>query len=123
MSILENFPHKCTIRKRVSVKGTLGSRRNKPQNVSTNVVCWEQQASNSEILEFEKRGKNVSKKIYFLTDPGVNERHEILITERNGVAVSNPIQYDVISESLPDASAGLGIVYKVMINQNLGALR
>lgn len=123
MSILDNFPHKCTIRERITKKGTLGGRRNDPVDISTGVVCWEQQASNAEILEFEKRGKDISKKIYFLTDPGVNEHHEILITERQGVTVTDPIHYDVMSESLPDASAGLGVVYKVMVNQNLGALR
>ncbi len=123
MSLLLNFPHKCTIRKRVSTKSTLGGRKNKPVNVTTNLLCWEQQASNAEILEFEKRGMIISKKIYFLSDPGVDEHHEILITERNGVAVSNPIRYDVASESLPDASAGLGVVYKVMINQNPAKLQ
>lgn len=123
MSLLTNFPHECLIRKRISKKGTLGGRRNKPQNVATDVVCWEQQASNAEVLEFEKRGMSLQKKIYFLTDPEVDEHHEILITKRNGVTVSGPIRYDVLSESLPDASAGLGIVYKVMIGQNPAKLQ
>ena len=37
--------------------------------------------------------------------------------------MTSPVRYDVISESLPDAAAGLGVVYKVMIDQNLGKLR
>ncbi len=118
--LLDNFPHKCLIRRRVSVNGALGGRRNDPVTVASDVVCWEQQASNSEVLEFEKRGMRLVKKIYFTTDPAVDEHHQLLITERNDVVVSNPIEYDVLSESLPDATAGLGVAYKVMIGQNPG---
>ncbi len=121
--LLSNFPHLCTVRNQRTIKGSLGGRRNAPVVAATNVVCWEQQASNKEILEFEKRGKLIEKKIYFLTDPGVTEQSEILITDRGSGTIADPVKYYVKSESLPDASAGLGVVYKVMVDRNLGATR
>ena len=85
--------------------------------MQTDVVCWEQNANHNEILDYEKRGMSINRKVYFLTDPGVTVRNQILITERDGVAVANPIELEVRTKSNPDASAGLGVVYKVMAEE------
>ena len=122
MSLLDSFPHKCTIRRRVRIKDDYGGNKDHPAtDEQTNVECWEQQASASEVKDYEKRGIKISRKIFFLADPGVTERHEILITERNGVAVANPIPLDVKSRTDPDASAGLELIYKVMADVSTGA--
>ena len=123
MSLLDNFPHRCSIKTTYKAKDEIAGTRTKETTEQTNVECWEQQASNSETMEFEKRGMNISKKIFFVTDPQVTTKHEIVITHRLGVAVVNPISYNVMSEPLPDSSAGLGVVYKVMVNKNLGSIR
>jgi len=123
MGLLNNFPHKCTIQRRKRTDGALGGNKDSPIVEQTNVVCWEQQASASEIRDFEKKGMSISRKVYFLVDPVVTARHQILITERKGVAQSSPINLDVMSHTLPYASAGLGVVYKVMVNENTGANR
>ena len=119
MTLFDQFPHKCTIRQRTrsSNDDLMGSYDSHP-DVQTDVVCWEQQASASEVQSFQKRGMSVSRKIFFLTDPGVDETNQIVITERMRVAVSadDQIPLDVMSETLPDASAGLGVLYKVMVN-------
>jgi len=60
---------------------------------------------------------SINRKIYFLTDPGVTVQHSIYITERLGTTVSSPIKLEVRTEALPDASAGLGIVYRVMAEE------
>jgi len=113
MSILDNMPHKATIRHRVRVKGSLAGSKDSFVNDQTNVECWEQAASQAEIDDYEKRGMSIARKIYFTADPGVTVRHQILITERNGAAVASPEALDVRTKAKPDASAGMGVVYKV----------
>ena len=124
MSLLEKLPHECTIQKRVAVKDGqgLGGVRDTLTEVSTGVECWEQQASDAEARDYQKRDMRITRKVYFVTDPGLTTRHQIVITKRNGTAVAaaNQIALDVKSEPRPDSSAGLGILYKVMCDDHTG---
>jgi len=120
MSLLDNFPHECTIRLRTRSAGTLGGSKDSRTVVQTEVECWEQPASAKEVQDFEKRGYAVNTKIYFTTDPNVTERNEILVTKRNGVAVSSPDLIDVVTVAEPDCTAGLGVAFKVMCNKLTG---
>ncbi len=89
----------------------------------TDVECWEQQAGSSEVIEYEKRGQIVTSRMYFVDNPNVNEQHRILVTERleeptanlDITDVNNPDTLDVVSVTAPDASAGLGVLWKVML--------
>ena len=114
MSLLDNFPHEATIRRRLRTADDLGGTIDTPAGTTTGVVCWEQAASDREVLEFEKRGMQIDRKVYFRTDPNLTTRHQILITKRLGVVVANPDVLDVKSAAGPDATAGLGIVFRVM---------
>jgi hypothetical protein len=77
-------------------------------------------------MDYQKRGIDIRTKIFFVSNPNVTERHRILITSRFGVAapnldisdVANPDIFDVKSFTYPDASAGLGILFKVMCQDN-----
>ena len=120
MSLLDSFPHKCTIRRRTTSKGSLGGNKDGSINDQTDILCWEQQASAGEVADFAKRGMSITHKIYFTSDPGVTERNQILITERNGTAISNPVPLEVKTEALPDISAGLGVVFRVMVDELTG---
>jgi len=117
VSLLDNLPHRCTIRRRTRTKGTLGGSKDSQTNEQTNVECWEQNAGHNEVMDYEKRGMSISRKVYFASDPGVTSRHEILITERNGTTISSPVALTVKSEAIPDASAGMGVLYKVMCDR------
>ena len=77
MTILDSMPHLCTIRVLKPTKDALGGRKLVPTNVSTGNECWEQAATHEEIVDFEKRGILARRKIYFPTDPSVQENHEI----------------------------------------------
>jgi len=96
------------------------------QVLRTGVECWEQQASANEIKDFEKRGIQVQTKMFFTEDPGLTEQHRILVTERMGVPapyldftdVANPNIMDVVSSTYPDASAGLGVLWKAMLRNS-----
>ncbi len=129
MSLLDNLPHKCSIFRVGRSKESAGGKLYGPILEQSDVECWEQAASSNEIRDFEKRGMGVSTKIFFVDNPGVTERHRILITERMGVAspnlditdVSNPDVFDVVTDSYPDASAGLSILWRVMCDKKTGA--
>lgn len=115
MSLLDNFPDICSIRKRkrVSGEGGYGGTRTVSQLIRSGVTCWLQPASQSEINDYQKRGIDVRYKCYFIANPNITEQHELVITSRSGVATN--FDADVVTQSEPDASAGLGVVWKVMI--------
>jgi len=116
MSLLDNLPHKCTIRKRIHTLGSTGGNKQTYENVSTSVDCWEQAISASEKMEYKKRGVNASRYIYFSSPVNLDETHQILITERFGVSVSSPKVLDVVAETSPDASVGFDLLYQVLVD-------
>ncbi len=120
MTLIDTMPHRCTIRRKRRSSGSLAGSKTTPTVEQTGVHCWEQNAGHAETLDYQKRGMTINRKIYFATDPAVDTRHEILITERDGVAVASPLILEVRSESLPDAAAGRGTVYKVMAEEMPG---
>lgn len=125
MSILENLPHRCTIQRRKRGPGqtsALGGNLDVAVVEQTGVECWVQQASDGEVRDYAKRDMSISQKIYFTSDPGVTTRHQILITslDRGVTTISNPSALDVMSRPKPDASAGLGVVFRVMVSENTG---
>lgn len=119
MSLLDTMPHECTIRRLGRVNDALGGTKTVPIVEQTEVKCWEQQASAAEIMDFERRGMKISRKVYFSTNPAVTERHEIIITKRQGTAVAEADQkpLTVVKYYEPDAGAGLGVVFKVMCDE------
>lgn len=117
MSLLDNFPDICKIQRRIrqkSANGT-GGTIDVPYIERSGISCWLQQASSSEINEYAKRGINIDHKVFFVENPNVTENHQIVVYNRSGVAVN--VVMDVHSQPDPDASAGLGVVWRVMTNQ------
>ena len=76
VSILDSFPHRCRIDRRTRTKGTLGGSRDATVTEQTNVECWEQHATSSEILDYEKRGMVIDRKIYFLSERKTLNGHQ-----------------------------------------------
>ncbi|MEE9592665.1 MAG: hypothetical protein V3W28_03685 [Thermoplasmata archaeon] len=122
MSLLDQLPDRCTIRRRSRTKGGLAGSKTNTADEQTGVECWDQSASASEVSRYNKRGVLVSHKVYFTTDPGVTERHQIVVTSRGGTAVAaaSQVPLDVKAIDDPDASAGLGVVFKVMCDYDQG---
>lgn len=122
MSLIDNLPHTCTIRRKVLTKDSLGGNLYTYEVEQTSVPCWEQGMGASETGEFQKRGITANRNVFFASNPNVTERHEILITSRLGVAVSSDNQtvLDVVSFDQPDASVGIGILFKVVANSQSG---
>ena len=105
MSLLAKMPHKVTVKRRDRKAGTMPGSVTRPVTTAKKVACWVQPASASEVMAFEKRGIVVTNKIYFPTDPGLDEKQELLYGTR---------ELTVRSAASPDASAGLGVLYRVM---------
>ena len=111
MSLLDHFPHTCTTKRRTRTKGSLGGSSDTFTTVSSNLACWQQAASDGEMEEFAKRGIVVTNKVYFTADPGVDTRYVLEVTNpQTGTTDTLEVQ----SRAKPDASAGLGVVYRVM---------
>lgn len=105
MSLLERLPHLATAKRRKRVKDTMGGIKDTyPTILFTNRTCWQQPLSSNEISDWMKKGIEVTHKVYFATDPSLDEGCVLEIgTDR----------FDVMTVSDPDASAGLGFVYRV----------
>ena len=122
MSLFENMPDRCTIQRRVRTKDTLAGSSDVPVVEQTNVECWEQAAGASASESHEKRGIEITTKVYFVTNPGVSSRHQIIITSRRGTAVpvADQVALDVVDRAYPDASAGFSWLWRVMAGFNTG---
>jgi hypothetical protein len=119
MSLLDNMPHLCTIRRRKHTKGGLGGTKATYQTVQTGVACWEQSAGDSRESAMQKKGMAITHKVYFKTNPNVTGRFQILITQRKNrdgsiTTIGDPLPLDVLSIAVPDMAAGLGVVYRVL---------
>ena len=113
MSILDALPHRAAITKRVKEKDVYGGGRRRDDAVSSGIPCWQQTASDRDVTEYAKRGITVTDKVYFTGNVDVDESNGMTIT--NSLAGST-VSFDVVSKAVPDASAGMGVVWRVMLN-------
>ena len=119
MSLLDELPNRCSIYRKVRTVDGMSGNIDTPVLEQSNVECWRQSANSSEVTIFQKQDITVSCKIYFSENPQVTEQHSIVITKMNGEAVTEEF-YDVVSYAVPDAGAGLGVLYRVMVNTSTG---
>lgn len=118
MSILHNLPHRCRIELIGRADDSMGGSLEVPTVVADDVHCWVQPASSNEQMLFEKRGMDVTRKIFFTFNPQLTEQHQIIITRYPNPATvyeSNPLT--VLSFPKDDASAGLGLLWRVMVGE------
>ena len=108
MSILDNLPNTATAKIRTRTKDSLGGAKDSYATVFSDRACWLQAASSNEVVEFQRRSITVTHKVFFTTDPAVDNRHILVISETD---------YKVQSSAKPDASAGMGVVYRVMVEK------
>ena len=115
MSILDNLPHVATARLQTRTADSMsGTAPADGATLFTDRPCWRQAASDNEITSYEKRGITVTEKVYFVTDPEVDERHHLTDVRGKDETAGTGDRLEVRSRAHPDASVGLGIVYRVM---------
>ena len=113
MSLLDRLPHTCTAkRRRRTSDGMGGFTDTYPTTIFTDKACWRQRASDQEVNWYQARSENVTHRVFFNEDPGVDV---------DCVLEDGTYRYDVLSEASPDDSAGLGILYRVMV-QRIGRI-
>lgn len=109
--ILDNLPHTCTAKLRVRAQGSMGGGKDSFTTVFSDRDCWRQPAGHNEQNYAGKPGQQITHKVYFTSDPSLDERCVLEFSDG---------AYDVVSASHPDASVGLGVVWKVMLSYNTG---
>ena len=109
MSILDNLPHIATAQVRTRITGELGGSKDSFSTVFSGRACWQQAAGDREIEEFAKWGIQITDKVYFVVDPGVNEEYQLVIDGKT---------YDVRSFAERDASVGKAYVWRVMVDRH-----
>ena len=106
MSLLEALPHLADAKRRIRSQDSLGGGKDSWVVLFVERACWRQLISAKEADLYQKRGQDVTHKIHFASDPGLDERDEVVIgTDRMLVK----------SVDYPDSSVGLGAVWKVMV--------
>jgi hypothetical protein len=108
MSILDNLPHTCDIYRRDRTTDALGGAIDTLALVSSSVKCWEQGANSREVSFYDKKGLSVTSKFYFTSDPNVDEQ---TVIKRDGRHL------EVRGKKAPDASAGLGVLWRVFVEE------
>ena len=106
--LLENLPHVATAKKRKRTKDAMGGFTDSFTTVFSDRACWVQPASDREVNWWQQRSIGISHRIFFASDPGLDETHVI---ERGGW------RYEVRSKADPDDSVGLGVLWRVMVER------
>ena len=110
--LLDNLPHLATAKRRTRTKDTLGGPKDTyPETLFTDRACWRQPVSDHEYNQWQQRNTDVTHKVYFATDPSLDDLDENCILEIDGATLL------VKSLSTPDASVGLGVVWRVMVEE------
>ena len=110
MGILDNLPDTATAKIRTQSQDSLGGVKYTYTTIWSGRSCWKQPAGANEIMDYSRRGIRVSHKVFFTQNPNVDERYILVIDGQNLKVVSRP---------LDDASAGLGVVWRVMVDDSL----
>ncbi|MCK9570091.1 hypothetical protein M0R72_14200 [Candidatus Pacearchaeota archaeon] len=107
MSLLENLPHLATAKIRTRIKDSLGGSKDSFDTILfTDKACWRQPANASEIKTAQHRDQVITHKVYFAEDPGLDEKC-ILVIGTDTMTVR--------SAAHPDASVGLEMLWRVMV--------
>ena len=118
MSILSNLPHLASAVRQSRTPDDYGDTQiSDGTTLFTDRACWRQAASDSETADFEKRGIRVTDKVYFTQDPGVQENDHLTDVRNKDATAGTGDRLEVRSAAHPDASVGLGVVWRVMVER------
>jgi hypothetical protein len=108
MSLLEQLPHLCTAKRRTRTLDSLGGSKDAYTTLFADRACWKQPLGETETIDFMRRSINVTNKFYFADDPELDERD---------IIVHDGDTYEVRSIGDPDCSAGLGVLWKAVVEK------
>jgi hypothetical protein len=111
MSLLNNLPHTVTHTRRKYLRDEYMGNTTQIETLSTGVSAWVQNASQREIEQYQKRDELITHKVYYASDPSIRPGDRITVTAGPSF-VGDVFNY----ESLTDRSAGLGVLFRIMVN-------
>lgn len=113
MTLLSNMPHTCSAYRTVRTSDGMGGFTESYAERFTGRACWRQRVSERAASTWQARSIEVSDKVYFASDPGLMENDVLTFSDVTGW------RFVVMSASEPDASAGLGFLWSVVVNREL----
>jgi len=105
MSLLNNFPHTCKQKRKRLVRQPLGGSLESDVTITRDLRCWVQNASSSDVAEFQKRDQDVTHKVFFTQDHSL--RPEDVLVPDNGPFADKRL----IVRASTERSAGTSIVW------------
>ena len=112
MSLLEKLPHTVSHLRKTYARDQYIGNTTDTEELATSVRCWIQTVGQSEVQQYEKADQLITHKMYYKTQPTLRPGDLIRVT-----AGPSYVGKDFNFESLADASAGLGKLFKVMVNE------
>jgi len=110
MSLLNDLPHRLSIRTPDYAQDDLGAVVGTFSDASTAVPGWVQNAGAAEIKQFDARDEVVSHKVFFRSDPGIVPGNQIYV-ESGPSFVGQTFEYVAGAER----SAGVGLLWAAYV--------
>jgi hypothetical protein len=117
VSLIDNLTSECSVKRPRYAHDSLGGDKPTYDTLTTELACWPQPASQSEITEFAKRDEHITHKVYFAGKPSFtynSATHNLqvgdILVMTSGEFSGSEFEY----RSADDASAGLGVLFKAM---------
>ena len=109
MSLLDNMPHTVRHERNTYTRDEQGAETEAPEIITAAVEAWVQNATRSEITEFEKRDERVTHKVFFNADQDLRPGDYLVVTAGPS-HVGERLKFQAYS----DRSAGLGVLFGAM---------
>lgn len=110
MSLLDRLPHTVThYRQKYSRDEYMGSIAEQVV-LESGVRGWVQNATQTEVNEFQKRDQSITHKIFYTADPGIRPGDQIVVTAGPSF-VGKTFDF----QCAVDRSAGLGVLWGCMV--------
>ena len=106
-NLIGNLPHTVTHTRPQYEQDELGGMLPKQTAVTAGIACWVQNASQREVLEFQKNDQEISHKVFFATKADIRPGDEITVT-------AGPSYVGLTLEHVSgptDRSAGMGVLF------------
>jgi len=111
MTLLSNMPHTCTASRTTRTADGYGGFTESFTETFSGRACWRQRISERAASLWQARSIAVTNKVYFASDPGLIENDVLTFPDDSGW------RYVVMAASEPDASAGLSLLWSVVVDR------
>ena len=112
MSLLDQMPHTVSHYRQKYIRDEYMASIPEQVALESDVRAWVQNASQTEITEFQKRDQLITHKVYYTGDPGIRPGDQIVVT-----AGPSFIGRTFDFQSQVDRSAGLGVLWGCMVSE------